>query len=497
MPIYGPPLASAERVRLRILFASSEVYPFAKTGGLADVAGSLPKALAEQGHEVNVIMPRYGRIRNPRMDLGSFSVPMGDGKETAELKEDSLDRARRVPVLMVDHAQYFAPRENLYMYDDDGKRFAFFCRAILETIKFLDLKPDVIHCNDWHTGLVPAYLKTVYAEDPYLNGVKTLFTIHNQQYQGSFGKEILDYAGLPPETFTLEGLEFFGNVNFLKAGIVYSDHVNTVSETYAKEIQTPEVGHGLDGLLRRLSSKVSGVVNGIDYDEWNPQADPRIPHHYGPGDPKGKWQDKKELLKEAGLKATDKVPLIGFISRLVDQKGLDIVMPVLPKILQEAQVVILGTGDPKYHEGLQALSKKASGLGLYLKYDEDLAHRIYAGGDFFLMPSRFEPCGLGQMISMRYGTIPIVRKTGGLADTVIDFDREPVTGTGFVFEEYTPEALWDATQRTIRTFHDDRQWSKVVQNAFGKDFSWEASARKYSDLFIRLKGLSRPPAPGA
>ncbi len=472
---------------MRILFVASEVYPFAKTGGLADVAGSLPKALQQLGHEVNVVMPRYGFIRNPRMDMGSFTVPMGDGEsEVAELKEDSLDKARKVPVLMVDHHRYFANRDKLYMYDDDGRRFAFFCRAVVETARFLNLRPDVIHCNDWHTGLVPVYLKTVYGKDPKLAGTRTLFTIHNQQYQGIFDREVFDYTGLPEETFTMEGLEFFGNLNFLKAGIVYADHVNTVSKTYAKEIQTPEFGHGLDGLLRRLSHKVSGVVNGIDVEEWDPVHDPRIPHPYAPGDLRGKGLDKRELQREAGLKPTERVPLLGFISRLVDQKGLDILMPALPRILEEAQVVILGTGDPKYHEGLTALAHRARGFGLYLKYDEDLAHRIYAGSDMFLMPSKFEPCGLGQLISMRYGTVPVVRRTGGLADTVMDYDEQPDVGTGFVFDEYTSAALSGAVRRAVRAFHDDRRWAKVVHNAFGQDFSWRASAEKYSQLYGRL-----------
>jgi starch synthase len=474
---------------LKILFASSEVYPFAKTGGLGDVAGSLPKALHGLGHEVNVIMPRHGSILNPRMDLGSFTVPMGGGQsEVAELKEDSLDRERRVPVIMVDNARYFAKRENLYMYDDDGRRFAFFCRAILETVRFLRLRPDVIHCNDWHTGLVPAYLRTLHRDDPELRRARTLFTIHNLQYQGTFDREVFDYTGLPEDTFHMEGVEFYGGVNFLKAGIVYADHVSTVSQTYAEEIQVPEFGEGLDGVLRRHAGKLSGVPNGIDYEEWDPTRDRRISHPYGPDDLKGKWQNKKEFLKESGLRATDRMPLIGFISRLVDQKGLDILVPCLPSLLEEAQVVVLGTGDPRYHRELEAIASTTKGFALYLKYDEGLAHRIYASSDMFLMPSRFEPCGLGQLISMRYGTVPIARNTGGLADTVTDLDGDPGRGTGFVFHEYTAEALLEAARRAVRAYGDDDRWSRVVHNGFRQDFSWGASAEKYSQLYHRLNG---------
>jgi len=469
---------------MRILFASSEVYPIAKVGGLADVAGSLPKALAARGHEVTVIMPRYGSIQGKTSYLGNIWVPMGAGRvEGAYLRQTYLDEERRVPVILVDHGRFFSSRKDLYAFPDDGLRFSFFSRAIIEVIRFLDVRPRLIHCHDWHTGLVPAYLEVLAADDPKLQGLRTVFTIHNLQYQGIFGQDVYSYTGLPQSLHNMEGLEFHGNFSCLKAGVVYGQLLNTVSPTYAVEMQSPEFGCGLNGLLQHHSGKLCGIVNGIDQDTWNPRTDPLIPVHFGPEDMLKKREMKLALQREAGLPPSGEVPIFSFIGRLVDQKGMDILMPILPRLLEEAQVLILGTGAEFYHRKLGAFQGKNSNLAIFLKYDEELAHRIYAGSDALLMPSWFEPCGLGQLIALRYGTIPVVRQTGGLADTVVDADGDPGEGTGFSFTAYRPEALLNTLKRAIRAYRDRTRWSRLMARAMEQDFSWKSSTEKYEKLY--------------
>jgi len=464
---------------MKVLFASAEAYPLAKVGGLGDVAGSLPKALRELGHDVRIAMPMYGTIREAK-DVGSFPVAIGGADHEAKLR---TTRIGEVPVYLIDFAPLF-DRPKVYEYPDDGQRFAFFGKAVLDMIPTAGWQPDVVHLNDWHTALAAAFLKTTYRGDERYRGLRCVFTIHNLQHQGLFGREVFDWAGLPPETWDPEGVEFYGRMNFLKAGVVYADQVTTVSPTYAREIQTPEYGFGLEGLLRSRASKLSGILNGIDYDVWNPAKDPHIPQKYSKSTLEKKAKNKSALQKGAGLAVESKIPLIGIVSRLTEQKGLDILIPAIPEIMNlGVQVVLLGTGEPVYEGPLERFSAAGKGFVAYVKYDEALAHRIYAGSDFFLMPSKFEPCGLGQEISLRYGTIPIVRATGGLADTVSDVGANPKTGNGFVFTDYTPGALADAVRRAVEFYRMRRGWRPLQQRAMGRDLSWSASAQTYADLY--------------
>jgi len=465
---------------MKILFAAAEAYPLAKVGGLGDVAGSLPKALRELGHDVRIAMPRYGTIREATKELGSFPVSIGGADHDSKLRTLRLGE---VPVYLVDFAPLF-DRPKVYEYPDDGQRFAFFGKAVLDLLPAADWWPDVVHLNDWHSALAAVYLKTSYAAQERYRRIGCVLTIHNLQHQGLFGRDVFDWAGLPAETWDPEGVEFYGKMNFLKAGIVYADRVNTVSPTYAKEIQTEAFGFGLDGLLRSRAAKLSGILNGIDYDVWNPARDSNIPQKYSKSSLEKKGKNKAALQKEADLPALSKVPLIGIVSRVTEQKGFDILIPAIPEIMNlGVQVVLLGTGEAVYQEPLEAFAAAGKGFVAYLKYDEPLAHRIYAGSDFFLMPSKFEPCGLGQEISLRYGTIPIVRETGGLADTVVDVTTDSKEGNGFVFQEYKAGALVDVVRRAVEFFRTRRGWRSLQQQAMTRDLSWRASAKAYADLY--------------
>ncbi len=470
---------------MKILFASAEAYPLAKVGGLGDVAGSLPKALRALGHDVRIALPRYGMIRDVKEDLGPFRVRIGGRDEEARLQTSAIDG---VPVYLVDKPELY-DRPKVYEYEDDGMRFGFFGKALLDLLPTADFWPDIVHCNDWHSALAPAFLRTAYAADGRYRPIRTVYTIHNLQHQGLFGRDLFDWTGLPAVAWGPEGVEFYDRLNFMKAGIVYADLVNTVSPTYAQEIQTPEYGYGLEGLLRSRASKLSGILNGIDHDVWNPAKDALLARTYTKTTVEKKAEDKKSLQKEGGLAPDRKAPLLGMVSRITGQKGLDILLPALPRILRRgAQVVVLGTGEKQYEEPLAALAESEDGLVAYLKYDEALAHRIYAGSDFFLMPSRFEPCGLGQMISLRYGTVPIVRATGGLADTVVDITRDAKQGNGFVFSDYTPDGLEDATRRAMEFYRAGRGWKGLQRRAMAADLSWKASAEAYTRWYERARG---------
>jgi len=469
---------------MKILFASAEAYPLAKVGGLGDVAGSLPKALAALGHDVRIVLPKYGIVRDVKEDLGSFSVRIGGEAHEARLGTSAIDG---VPVYLVDYPPLF-DRPKVYEYEDDGERFGFFGKAILDLLPAANWWPDVVHVNDWHSALAAAFLKTTYAGDARYRQIRSLLTIHNLQHQGLFGRDLFDWLGLPPETWNPEGVEFYGQLNFLKAGIVYADRVNTVSPTYAKEIQTEEYGERLDGLLRSRAARLSGILNGIDYDTWNPAKDALLAQTYTKTTVEKKVKDKAALQSEVGLAADPKAPLFGIVGRATGQKGFDILTPALPKILETgAQVVLLGTGEKRYEEPLAALAGGSPAFVAALKYDERLAHKIYAGSDFFLMPSRFEPCGLGQMISLRYGTVPVVRATGGLADTVTDVTASPKSGNGFVFTEYTQESLLDAVARALSFYRQRRGWKSLQQRGMATDLSWKASARAYAELYTAAR----------
>lgn len=471
----------------KILIASPEVAPFAKTGGLADVAGSLPKALATMGNDVRVVMPKYRGITDYRT-LGDFPVQVGQRKTTAIIREGMIQASlggieRLVPVYFIDNYHYF-DRDNMYMYFDEAERFTFFSKAILEMIRHMGWAPHVLHCNDWQTGIVPFLLREKYSVDPIYRGIASLFTIHNLKYQGNYPKEVLSLIGLDDKYFTPEGIEFYGNISFMKAGIMYADVVNTVSKTYAKEIQTPVYGNLMDGVLRSRAQDLYGIVNGLNYHEFNPETDARIFRNYTLGDLEGKKENKYALQREIGLPVGD-MPLIGIVSRLVDQKGLDLIAEIIPDIVEEdLQFIMLGTGDPYYEELFRSLSEThPSKIAVKIGFNVALAQRIYAGSDMFLMPSRFEPCGLGQLISMRYGTIPIVRNTGGLKDTVTNYEPHRHSGNGFTFTEYSANALHDAVKRGISIYQDKRVWNSLVENAMHHDFSWNRSAAEYMSVY--------------
>ncbi len=484
--------------RLRILFVSSEVAPFAKTGGLADVAGALPKALAALGHDVRVLMPKYRGVDRHAHSLAPIlhlRVPIADRHSEGTVLEGRTDSRVSLYLLANDH---YYDRDGLYTtpdgdYWDNCERFIFFCRAALEAARGLGWRPQVIHANDWQTGLIPVYLATLYRDDPVCREIATLFTIHNLAYQGVFWHYDMPMTGLGWDLFTPAGIEFYGKINFLKGGLVFADLLNTVSRTYAREIQTPEFGCGLEGVLQERSSALFGVVNGIDYEVWNPETDPEIPKRYTAEDLEGKGICKASLREELGLR-DEPGPLLGMVTRLAEQKGTDLVLAALPELLAEGcQLVLLGSGDPSLEQAFADAAQRSPGQAVVrLGYDAALARRIYAGADCFLMPSRYEPCGLGQLISLRYGTVPVVRWTGGLVDTVKEFDPATGAGTGFGFEGFSAEALAGAVRRAAATYRQPERWRQLVLNGMGEDFSWEASAREYVTLYRKaLKKKNR------
>ncbi len=477
---------------LKILFAASEVVPFAKTGGLADVAGALPKALRDMGHDVRVIMPRYSCISDEKFKIHStgktVKVDIALFEHIAEIKESVL-HGSDVPVYLVDNFEFYH-RPELYRtpygeYWDNAERFIFFSRAVIETLKAIDFKPDIINCNDWHTGLIPVYLKTLYAWDKWFHGIKTVYSIHNIAYQGIFNKEITRTAGFTWDIFNPRELEFYDNVNFMKGGMVFSDIINTVSPKYRDEIMTPEYGYGLDGVLRERSADVYGILNGIDYSAWDPSHDKFLHAHYSIDDLSGKEQVKKSLLAEFGLKYIEGVPLIGLVSRLDDQKGLDFIAAIIDEMMRmNIQFIVLGTGEEKYHTMFNNLkSRYHEKLGVMIKFDNKIAHNIYGGADMFLMPSRFEPCGLGQLISLKYGTVPIVRETGGLADTVKTYNFKTKQGNGFSFSGYNPWDLMQAIRVAVDTYKNRTVWNRIIQNGMKQNFSWSESAVHYENLY--------------
>ncbi|HET9530596.1 MAG TPA: glycogen synthase GlgA [Blastocatellia bacterium] len=468
--------------------ASSEVIPYAKTGGLADVAGSLPKALTRLGQQVRVIMPRYHTenilSRGERLP-GELQVPFDFGTRSAAVY---VDRSGEVPVYFIDAPHYFA-RGKLYGEYDDGERFAFFSRAVIELAKELGERFDIIHLNDWMTGLVPAYLKTVYAGDHFFAGTRTLFTIHNLAFHGLFSSDLLAKLGLPDWIYRTEGgIEFYGAASALKAGIVFSDAISTVSPRYSYEIQTPEFGERFDGLLRSRSHDLFGILNGVDYDEWNPESDPSIAANYSMHDLTGKRICKQDLLRAFSLPDELDRPVVASISRLSDQKGFDLILDVIRPMLERgATFVLLGSGADYYERRFQALrDERPSQVGVFFGFSNDLAHKIESGADMFLMPSRFEPCGLNQMYSLRYGTVPVVRAAGGLDDTVQDFDRTTRSGNGFKFYEYESWRLLEKIYEALLVYADRDLWRTLMLNGMRADFSWNVSARRYVELYERL-----------
>lgn len=476
---------------MKILIAAPEAVPYIKTGGLADVAGALCKEYRKMRHDACIILPLYRKIKENLKDLKDtgLKVKIPVGERTISGKIFSI----RPSAYFMECNEFF-DRDDLYGtpqgdYDDNASRFVFFSRGVLETARALNFKPDVIHCNDWQTGLLPLYLKTLYKDDAFFKKTATLLTIHNLGYQGLFPASDMAVTNLGRDIFTPEGIEFYGKINFLKAGIISADILTTVSTTYAKEILEKEYGFGLDGVLKTRKENLYGVINGIDYEEWDPSKDALIPARYDINNMSGKTVCKRELInslfKSSGRTSVGQMPLIGMVGRLSEQKGLELFMQAIPEILSfGVRIAILGKGDERFHIGLSEMARKYKDrISVFIGFDEARARSIYAGADFFLMPSMYEPCGLGQLIALRYGCIPVARSTGGLVDTVHDFEPLTSKGTGFLFSGYTPSALLDAFKRAFCVYTDRDKLSGMIREGMQADFSWRRSAARYIELY--------------
>lgn len=476
-----------------ILFVASESVPFIKTGGLADVVGSLPKSLDKKQYDVRIIIPKYGCMKqamkeklnyrtNFYMDFNWKNVYVG-------IMEAVVDG---ITYYFIDNEYYFSGPKP---YCDDAlfeiEKYAFFCKAVLSSLPLISFKPDIIHCHDWQTGLIPVYLKDHFAGSPFFRDIKSVMTIHNLKFQGKWNIDTVKHiTGLSDYYFTSDKLEAYGDANLLKGGIVYADAVTTVSETYAEEIKTEFYGEGLHGLLQARSGELKGIVNGIDYTDFNPETNPHIYQNYGVGDfRKEKIKNKRALQKELGLKADDKTMLIGIVSRLTDQKGLDLIAYMMEELCQDnIQIAVLGTGNAQYEEMFRYFADKyPTKVSANIYYSEALSHKIYAACDAFLMPSLFEPCGLSQLMALRYGTLPIVRETGGLKDTVEPYNEYEGTGTGFSFANYNAHEMLNTIRYAEDVYYDDRRsWNKMVERAMKADFSWAVSAKKYEEMYEEL-----------
>lgn len=473
--------------KLNILFVSAEVDPFAKTGGLADVAGSLPKELSLLGHDIRVVMPRYGFISEKATYVCDFPVEMGSRKETCIIKQGGLSdtKGSLIPVYFIENHNYFN-REGIYCYEDDAQRFILMCKAALEMLKYIDFKPDIIHCNDWHTGPICLMLREKYCRHDLYKNIATVYTIHNLEYQGNFGAGITDFLNLESDCFTPDKAEFYGMFSFMKSGLVYSDIINTVSRQYAEEIQTSAYGERMEGVLVGRKQELFGIVNGISYEEFNPEKDQCLYVNYSKNNFELKNENKKALQKELGLK-NGKYPLMGLVTRLTGQKGLELLIGCIEELIEKenVQLAVLGLGDDYYYKAFSQLQEKYAGnIAAVYEFNTGLAKRIYSSSDMFLMPSRFEPCGLGQIISLRYGTIPVVRATGGLAETIIDYDIDNKKGNGFSFEEFSVRAFKEALMRAIRLYKDKPEvWKELINRALESDFSWRQPSKAYLELY--------------
>ncbi len=475
---------------MEIVFVASEMTPFAQTGGLADVVGSLPHEIAKLGHSVSVFLPKYKTVSEDKYSLevliNSLNIPVGTEVETGKLWGG---KAGDVNVFFIDES-YFFDRDGLYGtplgdYPDNDYRFIFFQRAVIESLKRIKLKPDILHCHDWQAGLIPVYLKTLYRSDPFFKQTKTIFTIHNLAYQGNFPPDSISTTGLSWEEFRFDRIEFYGKISFLKGGLTYSDVLTTVSERYAEEIQTKAFGCGMEGVLSYRKNDLHGILNGIDTNDWDPEHDPSLIQNFTANSLEKKTANKLALQKETKLPQDAKAPLFGFVGRLASQKGIDILEPLLQEISHAGwQLVLLGTGEEEYQERFRrAAQKYPRALAVYLKFDSKLARRIYAGIDIFLMASQFEPCGLGQMYSLRYGAAPLAREVGGLADTVHEFNPTTGEGNGFTFLEYTSEALFAKMKQTVSLYQEPKKWARLIKNGMACDFSWARSAKQYIEIY--------------
>jgi starch synthase len=472
---------------MRILFVASEGLPFSKTGGLADVVEALPKALVARGHEVAVALPRYRGTRSSTVVIPSLTVSLGSRLRFPAIDDGTL--LNGVRYFFVDDPAYF-DRDGMYGnaagdFADNPDRYSEFSRAAIEIAKHV-WPTDVFHCHDWQTALLPVLLRTVYGDDPVVKDLPVVFTIHNMGYHGHFRRDVLARAGIPEALFNPGALEFYGDVNFLKGGLVFSDYLTTVSRRYAQEIQTAEYGYGLDGVVRSRGDRITGILNGVDYGAWNPAKDQLIAARYSSKDLAGKQICKQDLLQEFGLVSDNPHrAVLGIVSRLADQKGFDLIADRAHEMLREdVMLVVLGTGERRYEDLFRALASAYPGrVGFKFAYDNTLAHKVEAGADIFLMPSRYEPCGLNQIYSLKYGTVPVVRATGGLDDTVENFDVQHGTGTGFKFSEYTGAALLYAVKQAIQHYADERIWKRIQLNGMVKDFSWKTPAAEYAKVY--------------
>lgn len=486
--------------RLKILFVTSEVYPFMKTGGLADVSAALPQTLAEMGHEVRIVVPKYGAVDERRFKihevvrLKDLTVKIGDKDVVFSLKSSFLPGQKvRVQIYFLDNHEYFGGRNSLYSdpmtgqdYPDNDERFILLSHSVFQLISKLGWIPDIIHCNDWQGGLIPVYLKTLYKDEPSFQQFKTLITIHNLANQGVFPKSSFKKTGLPAELNNKKILEHNGKLNFIKGGLLYADVINTVSETYANEIRTDdEIGAGLKSIVTKRKDDLYGIINGIDKRVWSPDKDKIIPKKYTAKNLEDKLENKKVLAEKFRFRYDENIPIIGIISRLYDSKGFNLVMDAFPTLMKmNIQLILLGTGEKKYHNYFEKmLGKYPDKFACYLSFNDELAHLIEAGADIFLMPSKFEPCGLNQMYSLVYGTVPLVRETGGLADTVIRYNEKTGEGNGFMFKNYESDALIKELNRALKIFEDKKTWQKIMKNGMKSDFSWDSSAKKYLDLY--------------
>ena len=473
---------------MEILMVGSECTPFIRTGGLADVLGSLPQALKEQGDDVRIVLPKYQEIseewKAQMKPLLELNVTLGWRNQYAGVE---YIEQNGVTVYFIDNEYYFK-RSNLYGYGDEAERFVFFNRAVMEMIKALDWTPDVIHCHDWQSGLIPVFLHTHYKEDPIFESMKTVFTIHNLKYQGIFSESVLyDLMELDERLMTPEGLEFFGDINFMKGALNFADRITTVSETYAKEIQTPYYGENLDGVLRSKSDRMIGIVNGINIKDYDPMKDEALAFPYRSSLTK-KCHNKLWLQRELGLPVRSDVPMISIVSRLVEQKGFDLIARIIDELLdtEDIQLVVLGTGEYDYEQMFQwAQSKYPTKLSANILFSESFSRQVYAASDMFVMPSRFEPCGIGQLIALRYLAAPIVRETGGLADTVQPYNEQTGEGNGFTFANYNAHDMLFTIRRALEFYQDKELWKPLIKNITKSQFPWKYSARRYREVYAQ------------
>ena len=478
---------------MKVLMVAAEMTPLVKIGGLADVMGSLPKALRAMGHDIRLILPGYQQIDQSLQGLATekkVTVALGGKDWTGEIFETQVGE---VPVYLIKSPDFYE-RPGIYVnpegrdYPDNLFRFSFFCVAALEALQVLSFRPEIIHCNDWHTSLIPGLIKTHYSSDPFYQSIRTLLTIHNLGYQGVFSLEELRSLDFNPWLSSAEGYEFYGKANLLKGGILLSDAINTVSPNYARETQIPEYGWGLDEVLRSRRDDIFGIINGLDYQEWNPATDLYIVSPFSIDSIEQKVDNKLALQRNLGLREDQEVPLLGLVARLVEQKGIDLLEEALPDLLRETnlQFVVLGTGEKKYENLLQNLRMNfPQQVAVEFSFNELRAKQIYSGADMFLLPSRYEPCGLAQMICMRYGTIPIARATGGLVDTVTDYDPEG-KGNGFLFYPFTGSALREAILRALQVYAEPTAWKELITRGMQTDFSWKNSALEYLALYYKI-----------